>query len=383
LHYEIKILFEENKTMKVALVHDWLTGMRGGEKILEVFCELFPDATIFSTIHNKGVMSPAIERMKIKTSFIQHLPLKTTKYRHYLPLMPAAIDALNFSEYDFILSTSVAIAKAAKPRRDAVHICYCNTPMRYIWDQYDEYFGNRRASYITRTAMALVVPYLRRWDIHTSDRVHYFIANSHNVAERILRIYNRSSDVIYPPVNTDLFTVSHKDDGYYLIVSALVPYKRVDLAIEAFNQFGEQLLVVGSGPEMEKLKKMSKKNIEFLGWQSDEHLTRLYAGCRALIFPGVEDFGIVPLEAMASGKPVVAYAKGGALETIVGDGDSPTGIFFHHQTVEALVDAVKASSCLKFDPYAIRRHAEKFDRKEFKRQIVEYVKKQVPGSICK
>ena len=368
--------------MKVALVHDWLTGMRGGEKILEVFCELFPDATIFSTIHNEGMMSPSIERMKIRTSFIQHLPLKTTKYRNYLPLMPAAMDALDFSEYDFILSTSVAVAKAAKPRRSALHICYCNTPMRYIWDQYDDYFGKDRAGIVTRTAMLLIAPYLRRWDVRTCDRVHHFIANSHNVAERISRIYHRTSDVIYPPVNTDLFTVSNKDEGYYLIVSALVPYKRVDLAIEAFNQLGKKLLIVGSGPEVEKLKKMAKKNIEFLGWQSDENLVKLYAGCRALIFPGVEDFGIVPLEAMASGKPVVAFAKGGALETVVGDGDSPTGVFFHHHTVDALIEALKVLSRMKFDPYAIRRHTEKFDRKEFKRHIAEYITKRLPVTIC-
>jgi glycosyltransferase involved in cell wall biosynthesis len=382
LNYEIEMLCEENRAMKVALVHDWLTGMRGGEKILEVFCELFPDATIFATIHNKGTMSPVIERMKIKTSFIQDLPLKATKYRNYLPLMPAAMDALDFSEYDFILSTSVAVAKAAKPRSGAMHICYCNTPMRYIWDQYEEYFGNDRAGIVTRTAMSLIAPYLRRWDVRTCDRVHYFIANSRNVAERISRIYHRTSDVIYPPVSTDAFTVSHKDDGYYLIVSALVPYKRVDLAVETFNRFGERLLIVGSGPEMEKLKKMAKKNIEFLGWQSDENLVKLYAGCLALIFPGVEDFGIVPLEAMASGKPVVAFAKGGALETVVGDGDIPTGVFFHRQMVEALIEAIRALPKMKFDPYAIRRHAEKFDRKEFKRQIAEYVMKQLPVSIC-
>jgi len=360
--------------MKIALVHDWLTGMRGGEKILEVFCELFPDATIFATIHNKGTMSPAIERMKIKTSFIQHLPLKKIKYRHYLPLMPAAVDALDFSEYDFILSTSVAVAKAAKPCINAVHICYCNTPMRYIWDQYEEYFGKDRAGFVTRTAIALTAPYLRRWDIRTCDRVQYFIANSNNVAERISRIYHRTSDVIYPPVSTDLFTVSQNDNGYYLIVSALVPYKRVDLAVETFNRSGDKLLIVGSGPDAEKLKKIAAKNIEFLGWQSDKNLADLYSGCRALIFPGVEDFGIVPLEAMASGKPVVAFAKGGALETVVGGGSSPTGVFFYYQTVEALIEAVKSLSKIKFDPYAIRRHAEKFDRKEFKRQIAEYIK---------
>lgn len=372
-----------HQSHRVALVHDWLTGMRGGEKILEVFCELFPRATIFSTIHNEGMMSAAIERMNIRTSFIQQLPLKAKKYRHYLPLMPAAVGALDFSEYDFILSTSVAVAKAAKPHHDAMHICYCNTPMRYIWDQYEEYFGKGRAGFITRTAMALVAPWLRRWDVNTCTRVHRFIANSHNVAERISRIYGRSSDVIYPPVSTDLFTVSTSDRGYYLIVSALVPYKRVDLAIAAFNQMGEKLLVVGTGPEMETLKSLSRNNIEFLGWQDDSQLSKIYAGCRALIFPGVEDFGIVPLEAMASGKPVVAFAKGGALETVVGSGESPTGVFFHEPTVDALIAAVQSLSHMNFDPYAIRSHAETFDRKEFKRQIVEYLLRYGPAWLGK
>jgi len=189
--------------MRVALVQDWLTGMRGGEKILEVLCELFPDATVFALLHNEGVMSPTIEQMKIKTSFIQRLPMKATKYRNYLPLMPLAIGSLDFSEYDLILSTSAAVAKGAIPRNNALHICYCNSPMRYVWDQYEEYFGKGRAGLITRTGMTTVAPFLRRWDVRTCNRVNYFIANSNNVAERISRIYHRNSDVIYPPVSTE------------------------------------------------------------------------------------------------------------------------------------------------------------------------------------
>jgi glycosyltransferase involved in cell wall biosynthesis len=370
----------ENESYRVALVHDWLTGMRGGEKILEVLCELFPGATLFTLLHNKGAMSPIIERMKIKTSFIQHLPMKATKYRNYLPLMPLAIGSLDFSGYNLIFSTSAAVAKGAIPREDAVHICYCNSPMRYVWDQYEEYFGKGRAGFVSRSVMALMVPYLRRWDVRTCNRVHYFIANSHNVAERIARIYHRTSDVIYPPVSTDQFTVSEKDDGYYLIVSALVPYKRVDLAINAFNRYDEKLLVVGSGPEREKLEKLANKNIEFLGWQSGENLAKLYAGCRALVFPGVEDFGIVPLEAMASGKPVVAFGEGGALETVVAQNECQTGIFFYEATVGTLITALQSLSKLKLDPYAIRHHAEKFDRAIFKQQIYEYIMKRFAES---
>lgn len=211
----------------------------------------------------------------------------------------------------------------------------------------------------------------------TCSRVHHFIAISKNVEERILRIYRRASDIIYPPVSTDLFTVSERDDGYYLIVSALVPYKRVDLAVEAFNRLGEKLLIAGTGPEKEKLEIMAKRNIEFLGWQSDENLAKLYSSCRALIFPGVEDFGIVPLEAMASGKPVVALGAGGALETVVTKGDFPTGVFFYEQTADAIVNAIKVLSIKKFDPPAIRRHAEKFNRKNFKQQITEYITKRI------
>lgn len=365
-----------NQSCRVALVHDWLTGMRGGEKILEVLCELFPEATVFTLLHNKGTMSPTIERMKIKTSFIQRLPMKATKYRHYLPLMPLAVSSLDFSGYDLIISTSAAVAKGAVPRNGALHICYCNSPMRYVWDQYGEYFGKGRAGLLTRSVMAVVAPYLRYWDVKTCNRVHYFIANSNNVAERISRIYRRSSDVIYPPVSTDQFKVSLRDDGYYLVVSALVPYKRVDLAIEAFNTNGEKLLIVGSGPEREKLETMARNNIEFLGWQSGERLASLYAGCRALIFPGVEDFGIVPLEAMSSGKPVVAFGKGGALETVVAEGSSPTGIFFYDQTIESLLSALTLLAQMKFDPSAIRQHAETFDRTIFKQRMGEYIERR-------
>ena len=362
---------------KIALVHDWLTGMRGGEKVLEVLCELYPQATLFTLLHNKGSVSRVIEEMEIHTSFIDRLPYKSGRYRNYLPLFPRAIESFDFSGFDLILSTSHAVAKGARPAPGALHICYCHTPMRYVWEQYDQYFGPGRAGLLTRAAMSFFAPRLRRWDAGSSNRVHSFVANSQNVAERIRQYYQRTADVIYPPVSVDQFTVSEGDDGYYLIVSALVPYKRVDLAVEAFKMSGERLLIVGTGPESSRLQSLASRNIEFLGWQPDTELARLYARCRALIFPGIEDFGIVPLEAMASGKPVVAFGQGGALETVVEDPQRATGVFFREQTPEALREALVKLRGLKLNPRTIRAHAEQFDRKIFKENYSRYVERKL------
>ncbi|MCI0707769.1 MAG: glycosyltransferase [Ignavibacteriae bacterium] len=363
--------------LRVALVHDWLTGMRGGEKVLEVFCELFPQATLYTLLHTKGTVSGTIERMAVKTSFVQHLPFTKARYRHYLPLFPTAIETFDLSSYDLVVSISHCVAKGVIPPAKGVHICYCNTPMRYVWDLYDDYFGGDRAGWLTRKAMSFFAPGLRAWDVQTSGRVHYYIANSHFVSERIHRIYGRGSDVIHPPVDVGQFNVSKRHDGYYLVVSALVPYKRVDLAVEAFNKTGERLVIVGTGPEMTRLKSLARPNIEFLGWQDGSELARFYAGCQALIFPGVEDFGIVPLEAMASGKPIIAYAKGGALETVAESGRYPTGIFFHEQTVDALIEALAKSKKKKWNPASLRKHAERFDRGAFKQKILQYVEEKV------
>jgi glycosyltransferase involved in cell wall biosynthesis len=358
---------------RIALVHDWLTGMRGGEKVLEVLCELYPDAVLFTLLHNKGAMSRTIEKMEIRTSFIDRLPLKAERYRNYLPVFPRAIESFDFTPYDLILSSSHCVAKGAVPSQGALHICYCHTPMRYVWEMYDEYFGKGRAGLATRAAMSVFAPRLRAWDIRTSSRVHHFVANSRNVARRIHRHYDRSADVLHAPVDTSLFQLSDQDDGYYLIVSALVPYKRVDLAIEVFNRIGERLVIVGKGPDLDRLSAHASRNIEFLGWQADEELAKLYARCRALIFPGVEDFGIVPLEAMASGKPVVAYGAGGALESVVESSEHPTGVFFDEQTPESLAEALRKLRRLPFDPKSIRAHAEQFDRSVFKRKLARYV----------
>jgi len=365
------------KRINIALVHDWLTSMRGGEKVLEVFCELYPGATLVTLLHNKGSLSPTIEKMNIRTTFINRLPLKEKYYRNYLPLFPSAIESVDFSEFDLVLSSSHCAAKGAKAKKGSLHICYCHTPMRYVWEMYDEYFGKDKAGFVTRKAMSFFAPRLREWDVRSSARVNQYIANSHNVAERIKKYYNREADVIYPPVDTSLFQLSKKNDDYFLIVSALVPYKKVEIAIGAFNKIGKKLIVVGAGPESEKLQSMAKKNIEFLGWRSDDELAKIYAGCRALIFPGVEDFGIVPLEAMACGKPIIAFGKGGALETVVGEGDNATGIFFYEQTVDALIKTINAFDEKSFDPLKINARAREFDRALFKEKVRKYVDEKI------
>ncbi len=362
------------ETFKVALVHDWLTGMRGGEKCLEVLCELFPQAPLYTLLHVRGSVSPVIEDRPIHTSFVQHLPGAATQYRRYLPLFPKAIESLDLTGYDLVISTSHCVSKGVSTGPGSLHICYCHTPMRYVWDQYEEYFGKDRAGASTRLAMRLAAPYLRAWDVRTADRVHHYIANSKNVQERISRIYHRTSEVVYPPVDVDRYTVSNRSREYALMVTALVPYKRVDLAVESFNRSGKKLVIVGKGPEFERLRGLAKSNVEFLGWRSDDDLAKLYQQATTLIFPGEEDLGIVPLEAMASGTPVIAYGKGGALETVI---EGVTGVFFNEQTVEALDDALRRAGAISWNAAQIREHAQRFSRVVYRRTMLAHLRTNV------
>jgi glycosyltransferase involved in cell wall biosynthesis len=363
--------------VKVALIHDWLTGIRGGEKCLEAFCQLFPSADLYTLVYVPDQVSSTLRRMQVKTSFVNRLPFAKRSYRYYLPLFPTAIEGFELNEYDLILSSSHCVAKGIFPHR-ALHIAYVHAPMRYVWDQHDAYFG-AGSSWISRAGMALWHHYLQRWDIRSSERVDYFIANSNNVGTKIETLYGRETTVIYPPVDVERFHLGERQEPYYLIVSALVPYKRIDLAIDAFNRLKLPLKVAGQGPLRRKLKKMAQPNIEFLGWVSDQMLATLYASCQALIFPGEEDFGIVPLEAQASGRPVIAYGKGGALETVVSlditGSTPPTGIFFTEQTAEHLMAAVQSfqENRHKFEPASIRRHACRFSRDRFKAEISDYI----------
>ena len=377
--------------MKVALVHDWLTGMRGGEKVLEVFCELFPDAHLYTLLHNKGSLCHTIERMDIRTSFIQKLPFIRGKYRNLLPIFPAAIERFDLRGYDLVLSSSHCVAKGVITGSNTLHVCYCFTPMRYIWDMYDQYFAGERSDTITRFSISFVLNYLRKWDIASSKRVNKFVAISKYIADRIKRSYGRESDIIFPPVDCSYFKPVSANGDFYLMVSPLSPNKRVDIGINAFNKLGLPLKVIGSGQEEKKLRKMANKNVELMGWQSDETVRNHYTACKALIFPGVDDFGIVPLEAQACGKPIIAYGKGGALETIVplntdkldvkgenGQSRNATGLFFYEQTPESLAQAVKKFEDVKglFNWQVIRKNAESFDRAIFKDNIRNYVEQK-------
>jgi glycosyltransferase involved in cell wall biosynthesis len=346
--------------MRVALIHDWLTGMRGGEKVLEVLCELYPDADVFTLFHDRGTVSPAIERHRIVTSFVQHLPMADVHYRRYLPLFPLAIAQFRLDGYDLVISSSHCAAKAVRPR-GALHICYCLSPLRYAWDQFDAYFGADRVGWAaSRLLYRPVLTALARWDAATASRVDRFVANSGHVAGRIRRYYNRGATIVYPPVDTVFF---HPDspppDSHFLIVSALVPYKRVELAMAACRRAGARLRIVGDGPERGALERQAGADVEFTGRLTDGQIRDEYRRARAVLLPGEEDFGIVPVEAQACGRPVVALARGGALETVI-DGD--TGVLFGEPTVEAMAAALERVSTQTFDAARIRAHAERFSR---------------------
>ena len=347
--------------------------MRGGEKCVEALCELYPDATLFALLHVPRSMSPVIERMPIRTSFVQHLPFAASLYRYYLPLFPTAVGRFDLSAFDLVISSNHCVAKGVRTLPSTLHLCYCYTPMRYIWTQREEYFAKGRVGVATRIGMRAVEGYLRRWDVRTASNPHHFVAISENVRHRIESIYHRTADVIYPPVDTSRFTLSTGDKGYFLVVSALVPYKRIDLAIEAFNRTGERLVIVGDGPEFERLRRAAGPNIEFAGWQGDERLNDYYASCTALVFPGEEDFGIVPVEAMATGKPVIAYARGGALETVINRAGLRTGVLFAEPTPASLIAALSEFRRLTFDRNALRAFACTFDREVYKRRMSEYI----------
>jgi glycosyltransferase involved in cell wall biosynthesis len=352
--------------MKLALVHDWLTGMRGGEKVLEVLCERFPDAELFTLVHIPGTVSPSIERLPTHTSFIQRMPFVKRLYRHYLPLFPTAIEQFSFDRFDLVVSVSHCCAKSIVRPGSVPHLCYCLTPMRYAWDQFDAYFGPDRMGRAGSRLMRPVMAHLARWDRDTADRADRYVAISHYVAGRIARYYNREAIVVYPPVNTEFF---HPDatptERFALVVSALVPYKRIDVAIAACRRAGVPLKIAGDGPERTELERFATAaggEVEFVGRVSDDDIRQLYRRAAVTLLPGEEDFGIVPLEAQACGRPVVALARGGALETVI---PGETGLLVDDAGPDAFAEAIAQALHRGFDAGAIRAHALRFGRERF------------------
>jgi glycosyltransferase involved in cell wall biosynthesis len=354
------------ESKRVAIVHDWLTGMRGGEKVLEAICELYPDASLFTLVRVPGSVSERIEHHPIETSFVQKLPSPGRLYRHYLPLYPIAVELLDLDRFDLIISSSHCAAKSVIRRGDARHVCYCHSPMRYAWDQFDAYFGEAQVGTWTNRMLRPIMAGLARWDAATAGRPDRFLANSQYVAGRIRRYYNRRSTVVYPPVDTDYFRpeVSSPSVPGALIVSALVPYKRIDLAIAACRSARLPLRIVGRGPEETRLRTLAAgSDVEFLGWRTNEEIRQLYRASSVVLLPGTEDFGIVPVEAQACGTPVVALAAGGARETVV---DGETGALVPAADADAFADAIRRVTDGRLDRRAIRRNAERFSVDAFK-----------------
>lgn len=365
--------------LRIALICDWLTAMRGGERCLDAMCEIYPDADIFTLVHFSGSASKTIESHKIHTSYIQRLPGDIQNFRQYLPLFPHAIRRFDLSGYDFILSFSHCVAKGVRGPQGIPHICYCHTPMRYAWHMRSEYLSKFNG--LKKWSADILLDRLKNWDRKSSGGVTHFIANSKNIQNRIKQAYDRDSVIIYPPVECDRFSVSSYDDGYYLVVSALVPYKRIDIAIEAFNETSRKLVVVGNGPELSFLKTIASDNISFVDEADDSQVVEYIKKCTALIFPGEEDFGIVPLEAQACGKQVIAFGRGGALETVIGlnytntEKADPTGVFFFEQTPEALRESILLFERRKkeFDAQKCLDNALRFDRSIYQKSMQDYI----------
>lgn len=370
-------LVEPLKNKKVCFVHDWLIGMRGGEKVLEAMCEMYPKAPIYTLFLKRQWLSSVLQSKTIHSSFLQFIPFIEKIYRYLLPIFPIAIKSLNVRKYDLVISSSHCVAKAIKIKQGAVHICYCHTPMRYLWGFSEEYLG--KLPNWVRMIVNIYFTFLRKWDVVTSKRVTAFIANSKNTADKIFKVYGKAATIIHPPVeipNLRACAAQNKSNAYFLIVSALVPYKRIDLAIGAFNQLKKwRLKIIGDGPDLKPLEKIKHfDGIEFEGWLEENELRERYLNCRALIFPGEEDFGIVPIEAQSFGKPVIAFGKGGVTETVLPynttrTAEESTGLFFFEPTPQSLIEALNKFQYLKFDKSFIKNHAMKFGVDHFKEEF--------------
>lgn len=359
--------------LRVAIVHDWLNQIGGAEDVLEALVELFPGAPVYTSIYYPEAMPESYRQWDIRTTWMDRLPGIHRQHQPYLLLYPLAFGGLDLQDYDLVISNKSAFCFGVRTPPGTCHICYCLTPTRFVWDFYS--YVNREQ--VDGAASGLVRPFLgwmRRWERQAADRIDAFVAISDEIQKRVQRCYGRESDVIYPPVDTQRFAPVDRQDDYFLIVSRLIPYKRIDLAVRAFTQLGFPLKISGDGRDRESLQAIAGPNVQFLGYVHNEDLGQLMARCRAFVFPGLEDFGITPVQAMAAGRPVIAYAGGGALDYVV---EGVTGTFFHEQTPESLVDAVRRFDARGFDPATIRAHAKQFDTDVFKSQILAFIQDQM------
>jgi glycosyltransferase involved in cell wall biosynthesis len=352
--------------------------MGGAERVAEAMHESFPSAPMYTTVALPQSLPERLRTADIRTSPLQHLPAMDRRFRHYFMLYPFAVENFDLSQYDLIFSSSSGYAKGVRRRRNAIHVCYCHTPMRWVW-RYDDYVARERFGNFSRALLPMMLWPLRKWDLRASQQPNYYIANSRLVANRIKKIYGREAHVIPPPIDVNRFHMSNEIDDYYLVLSRLMAYKRIDLAIEACKRMNRRLIVIGDGPDRERLEKLGDDRIEFLGRQPDKIVNYYAARCRALLFPGEEDFGMAPLEANAAGRPVIAYRAGGAVETVE---DQVTGIFFDQASSVSLAEAIEKFEGLRFDQYTLRRHAERFDRTVFSFRVLQFLGSVAPSSCA-
>ena len=357
---------------RVAIAHDYLVDSGGAERVVIALHEQFPDAPIFTSVVDPRTTFPIFNTLDIRASFLQRLPVRKSNYKLLLPFFPLAFESFDLSDYDVVISSASAFAKGVITSSDTLHVCYCYTPPRFAW-RYHEYVAQENLGRLQRLLISWVAHYLRGWDFAAAQRVDEFVSVSEITRRRVQKNYRRESVVIYPPVDVESYTPRSEIGDYYLIVSRLAPYKRIDIAVQAFNDLGLPLKIVGAGIDAPRLRAMAKSNIEFLGHVPQNQLADLYASARAIIFPGVEDFGLVPLEANAAGRPVIAFAAAGALETVI---DGVTGVFFREQTPDALASAVRETDVNRFDARVLRAHAEQFSKTQFQKQLAAFVEEK-------
>ncbi|MBI3538169.1 MAG: glycosyltransferase [Chloroflexi bacterium] len=358
--------------MRLAIVHDYLVDTGGAEQVVLALHEQYPAAPIFTSVYDPRTTFAEFHALDLRTSFLQLPFVRKANYKFLLPFYPRAFESFDLSAFDVIISSASAFAKGVRAPRGALHICYCHTPTRFIW-RTDDYLAQEQIGRAHRAFIRATVRAQKKWDYAAAQRVHHFIANSRATAQRIQENYARDSTIIHPPVDVEKFALADKISDYYLVASRLAPYKRIDLAVNAFNRLGLPLKIVGAGADESRLRRIARDNIEFLGHVPQKQLARLMAQCRAFIFPGVEDFGIAALEANAAGRPVIAFAASGALETVV---DDVTGKLFRAQTPDALADVVAQTDVTKFDPRVMRAHAEKFSTARFRERIAQFVEEE-------